>query len=105
MQNFRKWIRCNQGLGLILTLSFGAFLIYLELSPWVHRKLRDGFTLGFFPVLAVVLLLLLSIILIFDRYRKETTSGLKSITFKSFFSSFLAVTACWLYFELMKRIG
>jgi len=105
MHKFCTWIKCNQGIGFILTVFFGALLIYLELSPWVHRKLRDGFTLGFFPVLAVVLCLFLSIILIFDQYRNETTSALKSITFISFISSFLAVIVCWLYFELMKKIG
>jgi len=47
MKRPREWLRSNQGVGFILTLVLVAFLVYLELSPWVHREVRDGFTLGF----------------------------------------------------------
>jgi len=66
-----KWLKCNQGVGVILTSFFTALLIYIYLNPWAHRKLRDGFSLGFFPAVAIVLSIIFSLILIFDSRRKE----------------------------------
>jgi len=105
MKRPREWIRRNQGVGFILTLLLIAFLVYLELSPWVHRRMRDGFTLGFFPVLAVVLLLIFSLIMIFDAHRKETSGGLKTFTFKSFLGGVLIIIATWFYFAIMRKVG
>jgi hypothetical protein len=64
-----KWLKCNQGVGVILTSFFTALLIYIYLNPWAHRKLRDGFSLGFFPAVAIVLSIIFSLILIFDSRR------------------------------------
>jgi hypothetical protein len=100
-----KWLKCNQGVGFILTLILIAFLVYLELCPWVHREVRDGFTLGFFPVLAVVLLLVFSLILLVDTHRKETTGDLKTFTFKPFLGGVLIIIATWFYFAVMRKVG
>jgi hypothetical protein len=105
MKNAREWLRSNQGLGFILTLLLVAFLVHLELSPWVHREMRDGFTLGFFPVLGVVLLIIFSVIMIFDRQRKETPGGFKSFTFKSFLGGVIIIMATWSYFTVMRKVG
>ncbi len=101
----REWLRTNQGIGTILTLLLGAFLIYLQLSPWVHRKLRDGFTLGFFPVVGVVLMMFFSAALIFGSRRKQSVGELDSITGKALLFCSVLVLGCWVYFELMLRIG
>ena len=100
-----KWLKSNQGVGVILTSLFTALLIYIELSPWAHRKLRDGFTLGFFPAVAVGLSIFFSLIIIFDSRRREVLQGLKPFTFTSALSAVLAVVVSWLYFALMRRIG
>jgi len=100
-----EWLRCNQGVGFMLTLALIAFLVHLELSSWVHRKVRDGFTLGFFPVLAVVLLIIFSVIMILDTHRKETSGGLKTFTFKSFLGGVLIIIATWFYFTVMRKVG
>jgi hypothetical protein len=100
-----KWLKCNQGAGVILTSLFTALLIYIELKPWAHRKLRDGFSLGFFPAVAVVLSIIFSLILIFDGRRKEVPSALETLTFKSGLSAVLAVVVSWAYFALMREIG
>lgn len=100
-----KWLKCNQGVGVILTSLFAGLLIYIQLSPWAHRKLRDGFTLGFFPAVAIVLSIIFSLILIFDSRRKEVPPGLETLTSKSVLATVLAVVVSWLYFIAMKRIG
>lgn len=105
MKSPREWLRSNQGVGFILTLVLIGFLIYLELSPWVHREVRDGFTLGFFPVLAVVLLLVFSLILLVDAHRKETPGDLRTFTFKPFLGGVLIMIATWFYFAVMRKVG
>ena len=101
----RKWLKCNQGVGVILTSFFTALLIYIELNPWAHRKLRDGFTLGFFPGVAVGLSIFFSLIIIFDSRKKEVLQGLETLNLKSFLGAVIAVVVSWLYFALMKEIG
>jgi len=105
MHNFREQLKSNQAIGVILSLVLIAFLIQLFLSPWVYRKLADGFHLGFFPILSVVLLLLLSLILTFDSHRKEKPADLMTLTFKSFLSVVLILAGCWFYFMVMSKIG
>jgi hypothetical protein len=100
-----KWLKCNQGAGIILTSFFTALLIYIELKPWSHRELRDGFSLGFFPAVAIVLSIIFSLILIFDGHRKEVPSALETLTFKSVLSAVLAVVVSWGYFAVMREIG
>ncbi|MFC1990267.1 tripartite tricarboxylate transporter TctB family protein [Chloroflexota bacterium] len=105
MLKFREWQKTNQAIGFILSLVFIAFIIYLLLSPWVFKKCGDGFYLGFFPFISVVLLFLLSSILTFDSRRKETPDDLKTLTFKSFVGVLLLGGGCWFYFVVMRQIG
>ena len=105
MKRPREWLRSNQGVGFILTLVLIVFLIYLELSPWVHREVRDGFTLGFFPVLAVVLVLIFYLILLVDTHHKETAGDLRTFTFKPFLGGVLIIIATWFYFAVMRKVG
>lgn len=100
-----KWLRSNQGIGFIMTLMFTGLFIYIQITPWAHRKLRDKFTLGFFPTLAVALLILFSLILIFDNRRREIPSRLEKLTVKGFLGAVLAVVVSWGYFALMSDIG
>jgi len=100
-----KWLKSNQGVGVILTSVFLALLVYIHLNPWAHRKLRDGFSLGFFPTVAIVLSIIFSLILIFDSRRKEVLPDLETLTFKSLLSAGLAVVVSWVYFAAMREIG
>ncbi|RLE15010.1 hypothetical protein DRJ04_01270 [Candidatus Aerophobetes bacterium] len=105
MKRHSEWLRCNQGIGSVLSLVLIAFLVYLELSPWVHRRVRDGFTLGFFPVLGVVLLLVFSFVLIVDTHRREVPPDLRTFTFKPFAGGILILIATWVYFTIMRKAG
>jgi len=72
MNSSRNWLRSNQGVGFFLTVLLIALLAYLWLSPWVHRRLQDGFTLGFFPIFGVAMMILLTAIMTVDaRHRRE----------------------------------
>ena len=100
-----KWFKSNQGIGAMMTLLFSALLIYIQMSPWAHRKLRDGFTLGFFPAAAVILLLIFSLVLIFDSRRKQIPDRLENLNFKYFSFTVLSVIFWFLYFKAMLAIG
>ena len=105
MKDTRNWIKTNQGVGTIFLAVQIAFLIYLQLSPWVHREVRDGFTLGFFPVLAVVLMMIFSLILLFDKQRGEILKELETFTGKSFIGGILILIGTGCYFGIMEEIG
>ena len=105
MNSFREWLRTNQGVGVLLTILLAGFLTYLWLSPWTHRKLQDGFTLGFFPIFGVVVLMLLNMIMIIDGRRKDTESQMRMMDLKALFICLLILFGCWSYFELTDRMG
>lgn len=105
MKNSQSWVKTNRGIGIISTIALVAFLIYLQCSPWVHRTVRDGFKLGFFPVLSVVLLVIFSILLIIDSRRKEVPKELADFTFKSFLGGIAILLATGAYFAIMEEIG
>jgi len=105
MKRVRKWLRCNQGIGLIFSICLIVFLVYLELTPWVHREVRDGFTLGFFPVVGVVLLIIFSVIMVFDARRREVPEGVEVFKFKYFLGGILILAATGFYFTIMRKIG
>jgi len=100
-----KWIRTNQGVGALLTAALSMLLLYVQLTPWAHRKLRDGFYLGFFPTFAIALMMVCSIIIIVDSRRKLVPAGLEKITLNTFLVAFAEVVLCWIYFALMLKIG
>ena len=100
-----RWLKSNQGIGVIMTFLFTLLLIYIQISPWAHRKLRDGFTLGFFPAVAVILLVVFSLILIFDSRRKQVPDRIETLSFKYFMSPAAAVIFCLIYFRAMITIG
>ncbi len=105
MENLRERLKSNQAIGVILSLVVIAHLIHLFLSPWVYRKVFDGFYLGFFPIACGALLLLLSLILTFDSHRKEKPANLMTLTIKSFLTVILILGGCWVYFMVMREIG
>ena len=105
MRNVRERIRTKQTIGVVLALVFTACLIHLLLSPWVKIKLLDGFYLGFFPVLGMMLLVFLSLIVAFDSHRKEIPTDLRTLTLKSFLSVLLLLGGAYFYFVVMREIG
>ncbi len=102
---FRHWIGTNQGVGVLLSVLLGAFLIQLLLSEWVHRDLRDGFKLGFFPVVGVIAMLLCTVALLFDSHRREVEAALGAIGWKSWVYCVAVLAGCYVYFEASQRFG
>ena len=85
----QKWLVSNQALGIFLGAGFVLFFCGLYLTPSVHDKLYDGFSLGFFPLSAVALMVILSLCLVVDSHRHEKAAESGGIGLTS-----LAVCLC-----------
>lgn len=105
MNSLRVWSKTNQGVGVLLTFLFSCLFIYLWFSPWAHRKLQDGFTLGFFPIFGVLILILLTITMAIDAQRKHVAPKMHTMDLKTLFFCLLILLGCWVYFALTDRIG
>lgn len=102
---FRKWLKTNQGVGAFLSFLLIAFLIKLQFTDWVHIKLRDGFTLGFFPRMGAVLMLFFTVALIVDSHRRQQVKELDVINRKTVLASVLVLLGTYVYFVFMDWIG
>jgi|TARA_B100000315_G_C14558073_1_gene579166 hypothetical protein len=100
-----RWLQTNQGIGFVLSLVLFLYFIFLQLSPWVHEKLRDGFSLGFFPLTGIVLMLLFTVTLIFDGERNKVIPDLTKMSGRSFLFCLAVLAGCGLYFSLIVSIG
>lgn len=65
------WLQTNQGAAAVLLLCFVGFLIYVAMQPETFRRLRDGFYLGFVPVASLLIMIICSLFIVFDKFRSE----------------------------------
>lgn len=101
----RPWLRSNQALGVFLLLAFGAFFFYLKGTPSVHKRLYDGFSLGFFPMGGVMLMVIFAAVIIFDGHRKEVAAASPFFRLSTMGGCLLVAVGGYLYLELMRVIG
>jgi hypothetical protein len=101
----RTWLRSNQALGVFLFLGFGGFLFYLNGTPSVHKRLYDGFSLGFFPMGGVMLMVIFAAVLIFDGHRKEVAASSPFFRLSTLGGCLLVAGGGYLYLELTRAIG
>ena len=101
----QTWLKSNQGIGLLLIIFFVGMMIYLELVPWSHTVLRDGFTLGFLPKVSTALLIVSSAIMTFDSHRKIVPGKAAEIAFSSLLYSVVISAVCYAFFQLISLVG
>ncbi len=94
------WIRTNQGLGVVITALTVALLVYLSQQEWVFVKLRDGFRLGFFTILATFSMLLCSVAMIFDGHKRGFNKKMTAMNRQDFIIPGIVGVVCYIYFEL-----
>lgn len=100
------WWRTNQGVGVILTALLAGYLVYLLIFPdWVHEELRDGFQLGFFPLMGVFAMMVCTLMLLFDSHRYEVEEGLRGVSGRTLILCVALLLGCYGYFELSLVIG
>lgn len=94
------WIRTNQGVGVVITALTVALLVYLSQQEWVFVKLRDGFRLGFFTILATFSMLLCSVAMIFDGHKRGFNKKMTAMNRQDFIIPGIIGAVCYIYFKL-----
>lgn len=72
--------RSNRSVAIALLLLFGTLTIVIWNSDWAHRELRDGFTLGGFPLFALAMIGVSLLILILDSQSDQIEEGMGGLT-------------------------
>lgn len=98
------WIKTNRGVAACIAGVAIALLIYLSLSEWAFRELRDGFRLGFFTTLSVVAMLICAVVMMVDRRREEVDADIASVTWRDWVIAVSAMAICYVYFQLAWNI-
>lgn len=101
----RRWLSTNQGVGILLTLLLLVLLAYLWQQPWVHRVMRDGFTLGFFPLLGAVSMLAFAALLIIDPMRREVPEDMEDGRWTDIPIALGLLAGIYGYFQLTLTLG
>lgn len=97
--------RSNQAIGLILSVMLALLFVYIWTRPWAHREMRDGFLLGFFPMLGVGAMLFCTLAMTFDPLRKEVPEELASYSLSDTAKALGMVIGVGIYFAIMRNIG
>ena len=74
-----SFIRSNRGVAAVLVVICGGLFLYLWTRDWIADEQRDGFTLGFFPLMSVVCMLLCVVPLLFDRLSAQATPEMRTV--------------------------
>ena len=104
-QSRSQWLRTNQAVGFAGVVGSVCLAVYLVVSPQTLLKLSDGFYLGFFPLASIVLLLVTSLVMMTDSWRREVPPDLAALSLKQFIC---VLSVCLLavgYFWLMRQAG
>lgn len=70
----KRWYSSNQAFAVLLLVCLGLFLAHMLSDPSYSRELYDGFSLGFFPIGSVVLMMVFAVVMLFDGHRNEQAS-------------------------------
>ena len=100
-----RWLRTNQGVSVVLTVILLIYLFNMWFSTWVHHELRDGFTLGFFPILGMIAMVLCSMALSVDRFRNEIHEEMNNVDLRDLVYCVGVSVVTFVFFELMLKVG
>ena len=100
-----KWYRSNQAIGIYIAVLIALLLIYIFTTPWVFREARDGFYLGFFPLLGAVAMMLCALAMIIDPLRREVPEDVEEFGWRDAGSAILLLVGVGIYFSVMREIG
>ncbi len=99
------WFRTNQAIGLYLVVLTGALFAYIWFSPWSSRVMRDGFQLGFFPLLGAGTMLLCAAVMLADPLRDEIPDPLRQGRISDAVLPVVMLMGIAAYFALMRGLG
>lgn len=85
------FFRTNRGIALLLLGLTAALFFYIWTSDWALRELRDGFLLGGFPLIAVMLMAVTLLILLFDGEARKAEPDIAALKLQG-----VVVVVCFL---------
>lgn len=99
------WIRTNRGFAAGVLVVCLALAVYQLLSPRTFIVQRDGFYLGFFPLLGIGLMAISAAVMLFDRFRSEEVEDLVTLSWRFVGYVALMTLAGYAFFWLTLSIG
>ena len=94
-----SWIKTNRGVAACMTLVTIGLLIYLASTDWVYDRLRDGFSLGFFTVVAAFAMLICTVFLMIDKHRHDVDPDIAKAEGKDWLIVLCGLFACYAYYQ------
>lgn len=71
--------RSNRGTALVLLALTAILMLSIWTSDWAHEQVRDGFALGFFPLVALAAMALTLLVMLMDGEAKNATAGIAGL--------------------------
>ncbi len=100
----RVWLRTNQGVSACLTAGVALLALYILTSDWTFQRLRDGFHLGSFTLLATGAMGLCCLSMMLDRRRSVTEPEMADVTWIDWLLAVAMMAICLGYFHLAWEI-
>mgnify|MGYP006091108803 CR=1 FL=1 len=100
-----RFLRTNKMIGLVLLIAASALCAYIWVQPWAQRVMRDGFLLGFFPLVGCVSMMLFGAVMIVDPLRNQVPEELDDIRPRDWLTVPFLILGIGIYFAVMQRIG
>lgn len=100
-----RWFRSNQAIGLYIAVIMAGLIAYIWMSPWAHREMRDGFLLGFFPLLGAGFVLFWALVTMADPLRNEVEADMETFSFVDILYVLFMLIGIGVYFRVMREVG
>jgi hypothetical protein len=100
-----SWWKTNQGAGTILTVFFALILLYVLFLTDAFRPLRDGFLLGFFPIMTSAMCVGFAALMLVDHLRKKVMPDYARLDWKFVCFVIGAIAWCGVFFWFLVEIG
>ena len=97
--------RSNRGIAIVLLAVTAVLGLTIWFSDWAHQEVRDGFTLGGFPLFSVVLLTLSLVIMVFDGQARDVLEEVRKINAMEVALVVATAAAIGLFFIAIPLIG
>ncbi|MDA7949500.1 MAG: hypothetical protein MPJ78_18720 [Hyphomicrobiaceae bacterium] len=100
-----KLIRTNKGAACAMLAGLFPVLLYILFSDWAGDRLSDGFRLGTFPVIYLLLSMLLIAVTLFDARRGDALEGFETFGLAGLIRVFVYFVVAVLFAFYQEKIG
>ncbi|MEX2642203.1 MAG: tripartite tricarboxylate transporter TctB family protein [Acetobacterales bacterium] len=101
----KRWYASNQAFAILLLVFLGLFVAHLLSDPSYSRELYDGFSLGFFPIGSVVLMMFFAGVMLIDTHRNERAAEGEMFSLGVLSACLLVGIGGYIYVWLLPIVG